>query len=369
MKLYSLNEITDSKLLYDKRPPKFMKYIILTVLVLVIGAIILSTKSIKTFVVKGQGIVTSKNKTNIMAKVTGEIKEVYVEEGVEVKQGDILMIFNPTEQKYQTEQIEGQIKIIQNRIKQLKRAEDELSKGKNTFNENNLEELEFYNRINSCYTKQKEFEIDEGTLKNQNYTDEQIKQYKEQANLKKQQIYYETIISITNERKQLELEMQKLTNQSDVLNNSKEEYKVFAQNSGKVHLNIPLNKGMVVQAGSLIGTISSLDEIIIETLISSSDRPRIHKDDEVQMAVLGLNQAEYGTLKGKVISIDEDATIDNEKGNIYFKVKVKPEKEYLLDKKGEKVNLTLGMVVETRVKYEKITYFKYFIEQIGVKLK
>jgi len=106
----------------------------------------------------------------------------------------------------------------------------------------------------------------------------------------------------------------------------------------------------------------------IETLLPSSERPRIHKGDEVAVAVAGINQAEYGTIKGKVLSIDEDATIDSEKGNVYFKVKVKLDKTYLADKKGEKVNITLGMVTETRVKYEKITYMKYFMEQIGIKL-
>ena len=78
-------------------------------------------------------------------------------------------------------------------------------------------------------------------------------------------------------------------------------------------------------------------------------------------------QAEYGTVPGKVISIDEDATLDNENGNVYFKVKVKPDVTYLEDSKGERVNLTIGMVTETRVKYEKITYMKYFLELIGVK--
>lgn len=117
-----------------------------------------------------------------------------------------------------------------------------------------------------------------------------------------------------------------------------------------------------------MGTISSQDEnIIIETLIPSTDRPKIHIEDEVALEVGGLNQAEYGTLKGKVIEIDEDATIDNEKGNVFFKVRVKPEKNYLEDRKGEKINLTLGMVTETRVKYEKITYMKYFMDQIGIR--
>jgi hypothetical protein len=149
---------------------------------------------------------------------------------------------------------------------------------------------------------------------------------------------------------------------------STDEYQLYVQRSGIIHLNAPLKKGMVLQGGSLLGSISNTDEdIIVEALIPSSDRPRIHEKDEVSLAVGGLNQAEYGTLNGKVIAIDEDATIDNEKGNILFKVKIKPDKNYLEDKKGEKVNLTLGMVTEARVKYEKITYMKYFMEQIGIK--
>lgn len=103
-------------------------------------------------------------------------------------------------------------------------------------------------------------------------------------------------------------------------------------------------------------------------MLPSVERTRIHIDDEVAIAVGGLNQTEYGTIKGKVVSIDEDATIDNENGNVYFKVKIQPKKTYLVDKKGEKVNLTVGMITETRVKYEKITYMKYFLEQIGINL-
>lgn len=142
----------------------------------------------------------------------------------------------------------------------------------------------------------------------------------------------------------------------------------MAQKSGTVHLITLLTTGMVIQGGSLIGTITSKEkELIIETMLTSSDRPRIHVGDEVSLAVGGLNQAEYGTIPGSVLSIDEDATIDNENGGIYFKVKVKPDKTYLEDSKGEKVNLSLGMLTETRVKYEKINYMKYLIELIGVK--
>ncbi|MGF0110957.1 HlyD family secretion protein [Clostridium sp. SGI.024] len=83
---------------------------------------------------------------------------------------------------------------------------------------------------------------------------------------------------------------------------------------------------MVLQGGSLIGTITSKEELIIETMLPSSDRPRIHLGDEVALAVGGLLQSEYGTIPGKVISIDEDATIDNEKGNVFLRLKLNQKK-------------------------------------------
>jgi len=94
LNVYKLNEITDSKIQYDKKPPRFMYYIILVMLMLVVSFFIWSTKSIKTYIVTGNGIVTTENKSNITAKVSGEVKEVYIQEGKEVKAGDILIVFN-----------------------------------------------------------------------------------------------------------------------------------------------------------------------------------------------------------------------------------------------------------------------------------
>ncbi|MBD7912043.1 MULTISPECIES: hypothetical protein [Clostridium] len=134
-------------------------------------------------------------------------------------------------------------------------------------------------------------------------------------------------------------------------------------------MNTELKNGMVLQAGSILGNIqNSNEQLIIESLVPSSDRPRINAEDDVSLVVGGLSQTEYGTLDGVVESIDEDATIDQKSGNSYFKVKIRPSKSYLEDKRGERVNLTPGIVSETRVKYEKITYLKYLIEQVGIKL-
>ena len=356
MKVYNLNEITDSKILYDKKPPAFMKYIILIVTALIVACLIWANKSVKTYMVKGQGIVVSENKSHVMTKGSGEIKEVFVSEGSEVKEGDILFTTNGLESDLQLEQIIAQINTYTRRIELLTLAEENATNGTNKFDPNNEEEIEFYNKLSAAYIARKEFEVNKENLKNQGYDDKQIEEYAKTQKNKLNEQYYKTISEFTTEKNQYELELSKLVAQKEALEKGKEQYQVVAQKSGVIHLNTPLTSGMVLQGGSLIGTITSKEEeLIVDTMLPSSDRPRIHVGDEVALAVGGLLQSEYGTIPGKVISIDEDATIDNEKGNVFFKVKVKPDKTYLEDSKGEKVNLTLGMVAETRVKYEKIS--------------
>lgn len=369
MKIYNLSEMTDSKLLYDKNPPKFMVYIVAIMLILLIIFITWSTKSIKTYVVKGTGLVTTENKSNIMAKSSGEIDEIFVNEGKEVREGEVLVSLKPVEPKLQLEQVDLQINLYNKRIELISKAEKEASKGINTFSINNSDEVEFYNKLENSYTKRKEFIVDEEDLKKQGYSEEEINKFKSNQKIKLDEAYYDTILEFTNERQQLQFEKSKLEAQKLGLEKSTEEYKILASKNGKIHLSTQLTKGMVIQSGSLMGSIATNEEnLIIETLISSTDRPRIHQGDEVSLAVSGLNQSEYGTVKGIVKIIDEDATIDNTKGNVFFNIKVEPEKTYLQDKNGEKVNLSLGMVAETRIKYEKITYMNYFLEQIGVNL-
>lgn len=369
MKVYNLHEITDSKLQYDKKPPALMYYVVLIVTVLIIVAILWANKSVKTYLIKGQGIVTTENKSHIMTKGSGEITEVFIKEGSQVKEGDVVFTTSALETELQLEQINSQIETYTARINLLKKAEKNATDGTNYFNKNDDVEREFYNKLTAAYISRKEFDVDSEVLRQRGYEEIQINDYIKSQNNKRDEHYFKTISEFTNERKQYETEMSKLIAQREAGEKGKRQYEVLAQKDGVVHLNAPLTEGMVLQGGSLIGTITNNEEeLLIETMLLSTDRPRIHVGDEVSLAVGGLNQAEYGTIDGKVISIDEDSTIDNEKGNVYFKLKVKPEKTYLEDTKGERVNLSIGMVTETRVKYEKITYMKYFLELIGVKL-
>lgn len=171
MKTYKLNEITDSKILYDKNPPRFIFMIVILVLILVSGFITWSHYSIRTYIVKGQGMVTKCEKSKIMAKVSGEIIEVNLNEGKKIKKGDVLLKVNPVESNLQLDQAKSQIEILTKRINLLARAESEATKNVNTFNNNIPEEAEFYNKLLNSYIKKKEFKVDTTSLKSQGYTD------------------------------------------------------------------------------------------------------------------------------------------------------------------------------------------------------
>ena len=78
-----------------------------------------------------------------------------------------------------------------------------------------ISEIEFYNKLNSLQVKMKEFEVKkvtEDSLKQQNYNEEQIQDYKNKASNKMEQAKYEAILEFTNE-KQLEIEVNKLESQ------------------------------------------------------------------------------------------------------------------------------------------------------------
>lgn len=67
---------------------------------------------------------------------------------------------------------------------------------------------------------------------------------------------------------------------------------------------------------------------------------------------------------GTVTSIDSDVT-STESGS-YYKMTIKPNSTYVVSNSGDKVDLANGMSVTARVEYDKLTYFEYVMEALGV---
>gem|GEM_PF-6685521 len=77
--------------------------------------------------------------------------------------------------------------------------------------------------------------------------------------------------------------------------------KFLLQRDGKLHLSASITKGMVLQAGNVLGSITNKkEELVIETLLPSSERPRIHKGDEraavIELSNIGASYAALGFM-------------------------------------------------------------------------
>lgn len=147
-------------------------------------------------------------------------------------------------------------------------------------------------------------------------------------------------------------------------------YTITAQNDGILHYVSPLKVGMSVQQNQVIAEISTQQEenYLVEAYVNATDIAKIHVGDSVKVAVSGVNTMKYGTIKGKLVSIDS-GTINQETktGNLILYRIVITIDEYQLKSKKDTIQLIKSMPVGARIIYEKETYLEWVLEMLNFK--
>lgn len=370
----TMEQLKDSRLLYEKNLPPFGYMIILIVFILLLSVTIWSIKTPKIYMVNSSGTIESTNKNYIMSPYTGEITSINMTEGMNVEKGDVLFSVKSTDLDLQKEQLVGQKETYENQINQYEKLVKSIKDNKNYFDESNSNDNLYYSQYEAYKSQVAQSEVDVTTYKAYGYTDEQIEAEFIKNQNKITEIYYSAIKSAEDSILQCKTQLETINAQLNAIGTGKNEYVITANESGKIHMSTSYKEGMVVQAASAIGSIASeQDKYIVQAYINASDMPRINIGDKVDIVVSGLSQTVYGTISGHVAKIDSDITTsqseDGSSFNSYFKAEVKLDNKYLISKNGDKVNISNGMVVETRIQYDKVTYFEYLLDALGVLTK
>lgn len=370
----TMEQLKDSRLLYEKNLPPFGYMIILIVFILLLLVTIWSIKTPKIYMVNSSGTIESTNKNYIMSPYTGEITSINMTEGMNVEKGDVLFSVKSTDLDLQKEQLVGQKETYENQINQYEKLVKSIKDNKNYFDESNSNDNLYYSQYEAYKSQVAQSEVDVTTYKAYGYTDEQIEAEFIKNQNKITEIYYSAIKSAEDSILQCKTQLETINAQLNAIGTGKNEYVITANESGKIHMSTSYKEGMVVQAASAIGSIASeQDEYIVQAYINAADMPRINIGDKVDVVVSGLSQTVYGTISGHIAKIDSDITTsqsgDGSSSNSYFKAEVKLDNKYLISKNGDKVNISNGMVVETRIQYDKVTYFEYLLDALGVLTK
>ena len=243
----------------------------------------------------------------------------------------------------------------------------------NYFDDSNPEEVMYYSAYESYKSQIRQNTLDTSTYAAYGYSDEQIESELSKNEGKISQIYYDTIASANKAIEEAKLQIESINAQLTAIGTGKDEYAVKATASGILHLLADYKDGMVVQTTQTVASITPANsKSVIEAYVSTADMARMHNGDKVQIVIDGLAQNVYGCISGEVRQIDSNLTTQETKdGNVskVFKVLIDMDANYVVSKSGDKVDIVNGMTATSRITYDKVTYFNYALEKMGIKIR
>lgn len=369
----NLRDIKDSRILYDKNPPAFGYLFIAIVSVFFILAIVFSAKVPKVYTIKAKGVVTNKDSNYVMSSYTGEIDTCNLVEGALVEKGDVLFTVKSTDYDLQHQQLVANKQTYLAKIEKYELLVKSIKDNKNYFNIKSVED-ELYSSTYEKYKAQiEQNKVDISTYKAYGYSDEQIQGELIKNESKVMEVYYAAIQAAENAKNEANMQITSIESQVAAIENGQGEYVIRATATGVLHLVQEYKSGMVVQTTTTVATITpeNADKTVV-CYVLTADMARIEVGDEVQIALDGLAQNVYGTINGKVVSIDSNVTVQQgENGSSYqmFKVIVSLENDYVISKSGDKIDIQNGMTAESRIQYNKVTYLNYILEKLGIKVR
>ena len=363
--IQNLSDLQDRRIMMEKRVPPFGYAMILLVAGLLVFLTIWSTQNYRTYVSQSVGTVQASNKTYIMSSYSGSITELNISEGSYVNEGDLIAHVKSTDIDMQQDSYKSQLEIYQKQKAQYEKLLKSIQDDTNYFSETDLDDQPYYYQYESYKSQVQQKTFDASPYQAAGYSDEQIKALMEQNQSEVEALYYSTLQSISASLTSVQSNIDNLQSQMDALNTGANDYYIYAPTSGVIHMDTPYKVGMVLSAGTPLATVASENsDLEVVAYVTLNDRPLLHVGDPCKIAITGLSEYSYGTLTGTVTSIDSDVTASS--SGSYYKMTITPDSTYVISNSGDKVDLSNGMSVTARVEYDKLTYFEYAMEALGV---
>ena len=360
-----INELQDRRIMMEKKLPPFGYALILLTAALILFLVVWSTKNYRPYVSQSSGSVQAANKTYIMSSYSGSITELNIAEGAYVNEGDLIAHIKSTDLDMQQDSLQSQLDIYKKQKSQYEKLVKSIQDDKNYFSETDIDDQPYYYQYETYKSQVAQKAFDASPYQAAGYSDEQIKALMEQNQSEVEALYYSTLQSISASLTSVQSNIDNLQSQMDALSTGANDYYIYAPTSGVIHMDTPYKVGMVLSAGTPLATVASENsDLEVVAYVTLSDRPLLHVGDPCKIAITGLSEYSYGTLTGTVTSIDSDVTASS--SGSYYKMTITPDSTYVISNSGDKVDLSNGMSVTARVEYDKLTYFEYAMEALGV---
>ncbi|MEE8545326.1 MAG: HlyD family type I secretion periplasmic adaptor subunit, partial [Alphaproteobacteria bacterium] len=121
--------------------------------------------------------------------------------------------------------------------------------------------------------------------------------------------------------------------------------------------------GGVIRPGmDLVEIVPAEDNLLVEARIRPADIGFLHPDQEATVKITAYDYAIFGALDARLEQISADSIVD-EKGESYFQVRVRTDKNYLGDEDDPK-KIIPGMVAQVDIMTGDRTVLDYLLKPI-----
>ncbi|TDQ81314.1 adhesin transport system membrane fusion protein [Dongia mobilis] len=121
--------------------------------------------------------------------------------------------------------------------------------------------------------------------------------------------------------------------------------------------------GVIQPAQDIMEIVPIEDNLLIEAQIRPQDRGFIAPGQPAKVKITAYDFSIYGGLDGVVEDISADA-IENEKKELYFRVRIRTDKSFLVGKEGENLPIIPGMTASVDILTGKKTVLEYLLKPI-----
>jgi len=121
--------------------------------------------------------------------------------------------------------------------------------------------------------------------------------------------------------------------------------------------------GVIQPAQEIMEIVPIEDTLLIEAQIRPQDRGFIAAQQKAKVKITAYDYSIYGGLDAKVEQISADA-IENEKKEMFFRVRLRTDRNYLLDRQGQQLPIIPGMTATVDILTGKKTVLEYLLKPI-----
>ena len=346
----------------DKPENKYSSIIIILILALIITSIIWAAIAKTDIVVTAQGsIITKDNLIAVTNVYGGEVTEICVEEGQEVKRGDLLLSIDSSKEEQDKELLNYELDILTTQketYEAIKEYRDKYSDVENDEESNvqnfGIDVTKYGDNSSVAETIIAEEKLYEIQLNEYNLAINEA-QNKKLAETQKEEFIAQRDLTILQNINSLEVKIKDVQNSIDENERTIEQKRIYATADGIV-TNLSVNTiGQVLQSGiQVLYIIPNDEEIIFKAYVKSADIEGIKEGDKVSVKISALKDTDFSRIEGEVISIGDAAVSVEGLGNVYLV-------EVSLGEVPEEL-LKIGQEGNCDISLGKRTILNYFLE-------